>query len=155
MNSGEVKMRPMHAESFTGCGGLKHQRDMNLSRYISKGVLSFAAVYICYRYGSSVNPFFLFRRIAARLPALTVKLSGCARSRSRLSRTNTFSLARRLRLTVHQFRPRRRPAGGRWGRSTSSAVSASNNFFPQQNRDLGVAEVPQNPAGKVCLFYGC
>ena len=46
MNSGEVRMRPMHAESFMGCGGLKHQRDMNMSRYISKGVLLLSLV-IC------------------------------------------------------------------------------------------------------------
>jgi potassium-transporting ATPase KdpC subunit len=41
--------------------------------------------------------------------------------------------------------------------STSSAAAASNSFFRQQNRDLGVAETPllQRPAQRVCHFYDC
>ena len=53
------------------------------------------------------------------------------------------------------FQPRLPAASYDASVSTSSAVSASNNFSQQQNRDFGVAEVPQNPAGKVCHFYGC
>ena len=53
------------------------------------------------------------------------------------------------------FQPRPSAASYDASVSTSSAVSASNNFFHQQNRDFGVAEVPQSPAGKVCLFYDC
>ena len=41
--------------------------------------------------------------------------------------------------------------------STSSAVSASNNFFHRQNREFGVADTPllQRPAQRVCHFYDC
>ena len=40
--------------------------------------------------------------------------------------------------------------------STSSAMTASKNFGPQ-NRDFGVTESPllQRPAQTVCHFYGC
>jgi len=53
------------------------------------------------------------------------------------------------------FQPRPSAASNDASVSTSSAVSASNNFSHQQNRDFGVVEVPENPAGKVCHFYGC
>jgi potassium-transporting ATPase KdpC subunit len=53
------------------------------------------------------------------------------------------------------FEPRPSAASNDASVSTSSAVSASNNFSVQQNRDFGVAEVPENPTGKVCHFYGC
>jgi len=39
--------------------------------------------------------------------------------------------------------------------STSSAVSAIEHLLPTAESHFGVADVPQNPAGKVCHFYGC
>ena len=55
------------------------------------------------------------------------------------------------------FQPR--PSAASYGASASAASSlaASNNFFHQQNRDLGVAEtlVLQRPAQRVCRFYDC
>jgi K+-transporting ATPase c subunit len=148
MNSGEVIMRPMHAESFTGCGGLKHQRDMNMSRYISKGVLllTLSLVICCGLYLLSLwvigQPLFPFQANSIMLTAPDSKVFGSRQSAQPFTKDE-------------YFQPRPSAASYDASVSTSSAVSASNNFFHQQNRDFGVAEVPQSPAGKVCLFYDC
>jgi len=148
MNSGEVKMRPTLAESFTGCGGLKHQREMNMSRYISKGVLllTLSLVIFCGLYmlslrvtGQSLFPF------QANSIMLTGPDSKVLDSRQ-IAQPSTKD---------EYFQPRPSAASNDASVSTSSAASASNNFSHQQNRDFGVAEVPENPAGKVCHFYGC
>ena len=151
MNSGEVKMGPMHAESFTGCGGLKHQRDMNMSQYISKGVLllTLSLVICCGLYLLSLwvigEPIFPFQAIQANSSTLTGPDSKVVGSRQ-IAQPFTKD---------EYVQPGPSAAAHDASVSTSSAVSASNNFSHQQDRDFGVAEVPQNPAGNVCYFYGC
>jgi len=148
MNSGEVKMGPMHAESFTGCGGLKHQRDMNMSQYISKGVLllTLSLVICCGLYLLSLwvigEPIFPFQANSSTLTGPDSKVVGSRQIAQPFTKDE-------------YFQPRPSAASYNASVSTSSAVSASNNFSQQQNRDFGVAEVPQNPTGKVCHFYGC
>ena len=148
MNSGEVIVRPMRVESFTGCGGLKHQRDMNMSRYISKGVLllTLSLVIFCGLYllslwvtGQSLFPF------QANGIVLTGPDSKVVGSRQ-IAQPSTKD---------EYFEPRPSAASNDASVSTSSAVSASNNFSHQHYRDFGVVEVPENPSGKVCVFYGC
>jgi len=146
MNSGEVKMGPMHAESFTGCGGLKHQRDMNMSRYISKGVLLLSLV-ICgglYLLSPWVigQPLFPFQANSSTLTGPDSKVVGSRQIAQPFTKDE-------------YVQPGPSAAAHDASVSTSSAVSASNNFSHQQDRDFGVAEVPQNPAGNVCYFYGC
>jgi len=148
MNSGEVIIRPMHAESFTGCGGLKHQRDTNMSRHISKGVLLLilSLVICCGLYLLSLwvigQPLFPFQANSIMLTGPDSKVVGSRQIAQPFTKEE-------------YFQPRPSAASYEASVSTSSAVSASNNFFDQQNRDFGVAEVPQKPAGKVCHFYGC
>src|SRR4029077_12334153 len=148
MNSGEVIVRPMHAESFTGCGGLKHQRDMNMSRYISKGVLllTLSLVIFCGLYllslWVSAQPLFPFQANSIVLTGPDSKVVGSHQIAQPSTKDEYFEL-------------RPSAASNDASVSTSSAVSASNNFSVQQNRDFGVAEVPENPTGKVCHFYGC
>ena len=146
MNSGEVRMRPMHAESFMGCGGLKHQRDMNMSRYISKGVLLLSLVICGGLYLLSLwvigQPLFPFQANSGMLTGPDSKVVGSRQIAQPFTKDE-------------YIQPLPSAASYNASVSTSSAVSASNNFSHQQNRDLGVAEVPQNPAGKVCHFYGC
>ena len=147
MNSGEVKMGPMHAESFTGCGGLKHQRDMNMSRYISKGVLllKLSLVICCGLYPLSLwvtgQPLFPFQANSITLTGPDSKVVG------------SRQIAQPF--TKDEYVQPGPSAASDASVSTSSAVSASNTFSQQQNRAFGVAEVPQNPTGKVCHFYGC
>jgi len=148
MNSGEVIIRPMHAESFTGCGGLTHQRDMNMSRYISKGVLllTLSLVICCGLYLLSLwvigQPLFPFQANSIMLTGPDSKVVGSRQIAQPFTKEE-------------YFQPRPSAASYEASVSTSSAVSASNNFFDQQNRDFGDAEVPQSPAGKVCRFYDC
>ena len=148
MNSGEVIIRPMRAESFTGCGGLKHQRDMNMSQYISKSVLLLilSLVICCGLYLLSLwvigQPLFPFQANSIMLTGPDSKVVGSRQIAQPFTKEE-------------YFQPRPSAASYEASVSTSSAVSASNNFSHQQNRDLGVAEVPQKPAGKVCHFYGC
>ena len=148
MNSREVIIRPMRAESFTECGGLKHQRDMNMSQYISKSVLLLilSLVICCGLYLLSLwvigQPLFPFQANSIMLTGPDSKVVG-SRQIAQPSTKDEY------------FQPRPSDASYDASVSTSSAVSASNNFSHQQNRDLGVAEVPQKPAGNVCHFYGC
>ena len=94
-----------------------------MSRYIWKSVLlltlSIVICYGLYPLSSWVigKAAFSPSRIAACLVAMTVELSIRARSRSRLRRTNIFSLARPPRLTMHQVRPRRQ-----WLHRTTSSI---------------------------------
>ena len=121
---------------------------MNMSRYISKSVLllTLSVVICCGLYtlspwviGQGIFPF------QANNSMLTGPDSKVVGSRQ-IAQPSTKD---------EYFQPRPSAASNDASVSTSSAVSASNNFSHQQNRDLGVAEVPQNPAGKVCHFYGC
>ena len=148
MNSGEVKMRPTLAEAFTGCGGLKHQREMNMSRYISKGVLllTLSLVICCVLYMLSLR---VTRQSLFPFQANSIMLTGPD------SKVLDSRQIAQPSTKDEYFQPRPSAASNDASVSTSSAVSASNNFSHQQNRDFGVAEVPENPAGKVCHFYGC
>ena len=148
MNSGGVEMRPTHAESFTRCGGLKHQRDMNMSRYISKVVLllTLSLVICCGLYLLSLwvigQSLFPFQANSSTLTGPDSKVVGSRQIAQPFTKDE-------------YFQPGPSTAAYDASVSASSAVAASNNFSQQQNRDFGVADVPQNPAGKVCHFYGC
>jgi K+-transporting ATPase c subunit len=148
VNSGEVIIRPMHAESFKGCAGLKHQRDMHMPRFISKGVLllTLSLVICCCLYLLSLwvigQPLFPFQANSITLTAPDSKVVG-SRQIAQPSTKDEY------------FQPRPSAASNDASVSTSSAVSASNNFSHQHYRDFGVVEVPENPSGKVCVFYGC
>jgi K+-transporting ATPase c subunit len=148
MNSGEVIMRPMHAESFTGCGGLKHQRDMNMSRYISKSVLllTLSLVICCGLYLLSLRVsgqrLFPFQSNSIMLTGPDSKVVGSRQIAQPFTKDE-------------YFQPRQSAASYDASASTSSAVAGSNNFTNRQNRDFGIAEVPQSPARRVCFFYDC
>ena len=148
MNSEEVIMRPMRAESFTGCGGREHQRDIYMLRYISKGVLllTLSLVICCGLYTLSLSVIgqgiFPFQANSSMLTGPESKVVGSRQIAQPFTKDE-------------YFQPRPSAASYNASVSTSSAVSASNNFSHQQNRDFGVAEVPQKPAEKVCHFYGC
>jgi potassium-transporting ATPase KdpC subunit len=138
----------MHAESFKGCAGLKHQRDMHMPRFISKGVLllTLSLVICCCLYLLSLwvigQPLFPFRANSSMLTGPESHVVGLRQI------AQPFTKA-------EYSQPHPSAASYDESVSTSSAVSGSNNFYHQQNRDFGAAEVPQSPAGKVCLFYDC
>jgi len=120
---------------------------MNMSRYISKGVLllTLSLVICCGLYLLSLwvigQPLFPFQANSSTLTGSDSKVVG------------SRQIAQPF--TKDEYVQPGPSAASDASVSTSSAVSASNNFSHQQNRDFGVAEVPQKPAGTVCHFYGC
>jgi hypothetical protein len=150
MNSEEVIMRPMRAESFTGCGGREHQRDIYMLRYISKGVLllTLSLVICCGLYTLSLSVIgqgiFPFQANNSMLTGPDSKVVG------------SRQIAQPF-IKDEYFQPRPSAASYGASASTASSLAASNNFFHRQNRDLGVAETPllQRPAQRVCRFYDC
>ena len=121
---------------------------MNMSRYISKSVLllTLSLVICCGLYLLSRwvmgQPLFPFQANSSTLTGSDSKVVGSRQIAQPFTKDE-------------YFQPRPSAASNDASVSTSSAVSASNNFSHQQNRDFGVVEVPENPAGKVCHFYGC
>jgi K+-transporting ATPase c subunit len=120
---------------------------MNMSRYISKGVLLLALglVIFCGLYTLSL---WVIGRDIFTSQANSSMLTG-PDSKDVGSR----QIAQRFTKDVQP-----RPSATTYDASTSisSAVAPSNNFF-HQNRDSGVAETPllERPTQKVCLFYDC
>lgn len=143
-------MRAMRAESFTGCGGLKHQRGMNMSRYIFKSVslLTLSLVICCGLYLLSPwvigQPLFPFQANGSMLAGPDSNTVGARQIARPFTKDGYF-----------QSRPS--AASYEASASTSSTATASNSFFHPQNRDFGVAETPllQRPARRVCHFYDC
>jgi K+-transporting ATPase ATPase C chain len=121
-----------------------------MSRYISKSVLllTLSVVICCALYALSLwvigQPNFPFHANGSMLTGPESKVVGPPQ----IAQPFTKNEYLQPRLSVASYDA---------SASTSSAVSASNNFFHRQNRDFGVAETPlfQRPAQRVCHFYDC
>jgi K+-transporting ATPase C subunit len=149
MNSGEVMMS-------NACRVVRGVREaeasnggMNMSRCISKGVLSLALSLVIY-FGLYLLSLSVIGRGVFPIQANSRMLAGPDSKVVDSSQTvQPFTKG-------EYFQPRSSAASYDASASTSSAVAASNNIV-DQNRDFGVAEDPslQRPTERVCLFYGC
>ena len=117
---------------------------MNMSRYISRNVLLLTFIVVI---GCGLYP--LSQRLIAQA-IFPFEVSSDVLTGGSPQVAQTF-------IKNEYSRPRQSAASDDVSASTSSAVTASSNFYHQQSSDFGVAktQLVERPAQRVCSFYDC